>query len=413
MRELVRSVRDGSLLRIREREMQDNPIMNSKEGNSRQGDRSKTVRHSSRIANMTYFVILLAALAIICNAYQRHHSYGHGLSQVVRLPKGNERAQVFSRTWSPCSFATMGYYGPNNQVLSHVEGIHFAHSCGCAVVDVMIQPHHTSSSRGTNVSLSMIFEEDAVPLQNFAPTCYLSVGPLSEKRLRSLKVPVTWKNQTLFRLLNDMSEVTCEQLLSCKQSILHFSLRKHFHIPQRRKVEFSRTIADAAESVLAHFPFKGPFNCVMFRQRDEYFFDQEDPYKGLLLCQTFSSTKECLERLVQNQRLNVGVLPTLVVSATPPKFWKSLEKERIYFASIVGARDPNIQVFVDMAACSRARSIAYMSNKKVSLGAGGSGPSTLYEVLVEMGRNTSLDLTQEALIGSNFNQSSIRHRELP
>lgn len=98
MRELVRSVRDGSLLRIREREMQDNPIMNSKEGNSRQGDRSKTVRHSSRIANMTYFVILLAALAIICNAYQWHHSYGHGLSQVVRLPKGNERAQVFSRT---------------------------------------------------------------------------------------------------------------------------------------------------------------------------------------------------------------------------------------------------------------------------------------------------------------------------
>ena len=104
---------------------------------------------------------------------------------------------------------------------------------------------------------------------------------------------------------------------------------------------------------------------------------------------------ELVSRFRHRLRLHAGV-NVVVVSKTPPTPSECGHLQR----HAVLCSPENTAVYVQQAVCSNAVSIAYVDDMAIQVGMGG-GLTTIYEVIKEMGRNTSMDVGMSELLYSS------------
>jgi hypothetical protein len=129
----------------------------------------------------------------------------------------------------------------------------------------------------------------------------------------------------------------------------------------------------------------------MVRQRDDAFYEN-DAFSHLPLFDKLgcSNTTDCILNLARRYRLKLGPLSefkTVLISKIPPT---SAQCEELLEEGVL-CSPADTSVYVQQALCEHASSIGYVDDMKKQVGLGG-GMTTIYEVLREMGRNTSLDI---------------------
>lgn len=295
-----------------------------------------------------------------------------------------------------CVIGAPGYFGPNNQLLSHIQGIKLAKFCKCRYQDLEISPHHSDKRHSAIfVKLSNIFQSAGFESKTFSPRCYFG-GMATSKGTVNF-----WKNRTPLadilayfgpRDLEKEQNLLCFSLKLCGSSLLNIKFRKKLATPRKNStIYFNDEISHYGDILRRKSFIASRFLCVMWRIRDN-FMNTRNPFDGLPLCKPYKNPETCLLEFVQRFRAVKGNYDVLIISARNPNFEQNVfNRKRIWFLGKYRDVANATAVWEDISACSRAVSILYFDNMEKMIGMGG-GMSTLYEILNYMGRNGTNDL---------------------
>lgn len=289
------------------------------------------------------------------------------------------------------------FYGPNNQVLSHISGIMLARRCNLSYYDAPIRRHFTDRvSRGAHLSEIL----DNVPV-HLAPefdipnACYIG-SPAPTDNMSYYLRPFVRSNASWVNITLDAPDTqVCHALKQCRHTFVHVPFRHQYtFLPTSSPMVLHSSLQEVAWKLIKSVPAlpKG-FHCLLVRQRDDRF-KHPDPFADLPMCARYSDTFDCIVNLVRRLRAKRGDSPVLLVTRSFPQAWKPrIASENVYNIPSNDILNPTsgLDVFLDMAMCNFSSVIAYTDDMSKQVGLGG-GPTTIYEALAKLGRNTTKDV---------------------
>lgn len=284
------------------------------------------------------------------------------------------------------------YFGPNNQLIHHIDGMLLAQHCGVLYYNAPVKSHW--SDRASKVwQLGDIIDSAPGLLSPFFRTelaYYVAgVAPGNDRNFRHHVQPFVRTGALWSALpLNTAAPSVCSTIKAHPYTFIHITFgHRYKFLPSKSSFTLNHTLQAVANNILSSEPalYKG-FHCLLIRQRDDQFYNLTDPFANLPLCSTFSDSIACITGLAQRLRALRGHLPVLLVTRSPPMKWAGqLRKAHVYLLP------HNSSVFVDMAICNHSPVIAYTDNMTAQVGLGG-GASTVYQVLSRLRRDSTRDV---------------------
>ena len=282
------------------------------------------------------------------------------------------------------SLVSYGHYGPNNQMLAHIQALRVASRCNWGMEVTNIRRHHTTHHK-MKIKLSDIIPHNETHTHSGCVNgVECNLGP---KRALEKLTNTVFKNtanakhwftvDSSFKLRQNGDDI-CSLEKFCNRVRMAMPFRWKFD--GRANLSFSGIISSMADL----FQPQEPYTCLMIRLADNA--TDSSPFAGYKPCRNI--TPERCMRMIWHGIKKIGNLTShfFVMSknqlpfVSPPRnttatFSRNLKLEKL----------GQLAVFVEMDICSRATSIVYTDKIKFFIGAGG-GPSTLWEVLVDMGK---------------------------
>ncbi|KNC73658.1 hypothetical protein SARC_13783 [Sphaeroforma arctica JP610] len=310
-----------------------------------------------------------------------------------------------------------GFYGPNNQVLSHLHGLRLAQACGVRYADTIIRPHRGVDPQPVYLSdflSSPIMTQNETDLDwKYMSGCVID-GPnviKSWKWAPARGAKVLFKDTQFFRIADDDLEFSfkrrtlCDIVRKCNRTYLrlHFRDRHPFNMTLPSvETTFTDTVTNLSLRITDLLNMGNDYLCMMIRQRDEMF-HMPNPFAKLPLFNKLGcrNNVDCIKIASDLHRQHVNTtLPVLLVSKTAPN---STECSDLRLSNIFcwPTEFSNSTMYAQLHVCNGAKSIGYTDNMSVQVGMG-AGASTLYEMLVDLGRNTKHDYSFSQMIADRL-----------
>jgi len=311
------------------------------------------------------------------------------------------------------SLVAIGFYGPNNQIVGHMEGLRVSSHCGVLYEDATIWRHFTRSQGNKETTLSQIFatgNDTVFAVGARLPfDCFFGFPP-PVKRDQYLERATglnTVLNTTRWVTINAHGFTPngthlCALLRSCKRAVLYFPYQTKLKFVKRSVLvsSFSNEVhTKALETLGKLLPNKfDRFFCLMLRLADKQFGDE--PLEPLRVCDMFnSSTTQCILNYVEVLRRTKGDFPVLLLSSRKPSRRASNIFKNNSIFSVAEINEMG-GVFVDEAVCSLAFSVVFVDDMSLWCNreqkCGGSS-STLYRTM-SLFRKTTQDVSWTELL---------------